>query len=39
MAHKSDISDSIQRTLALTSDLDLPAAPQPKKPEERALIM
>jgi len=39
MAHKSDITDSVQRALALTSELDLPDPQQPEKTEERALIM
>jgi len=39
MAHKSDMTDSVQRALALTSELDLPDLQQPEKTEERALIM
>jgi hypothetical protein len=39
MAHRSDASDSIGRTLALTTELDISDTPQPEKGEERALIM
>lgn len=39
MAHKSDITDSVQRTLILTSEVDLPHPQQPEKTEDRALIM
>jgi len=39
MAHRSDASDSIGRTLALTTELDISDTPQPGKGEERALIM
>lgn len=39
LAHRSDISDSVGRTLALTTDLDLSDPVEPEKPEERALIM
>jgi hypothetical protein len=39
MAHRSDISDSVGRTLALTTDLDISDPVEPEKPEERALIM
>lgn len=39
MAHRSDASDSIGRTLALTTELDISDTPQTEKGEERALIM
>jgi hypothetical protein len=39
MAHRSDASDSIGRTLALTTELDISDTPQPEKGDERALIM
>lgn len=39
MAHRSDASDSIGRTLSLTTELDISDTPQPEKSEERALIM
>jgi hypothetical protein len=39
MAHRSDASDSVGRTLALTTELDISDTPQPEKGEERALIM
>lgn len=39
LAHRSDISDSIGRTLALTTDLGVSNPVEPEKPEERALIM
>jgi len=39
MAHRSDASDSIGRTLSLTTELDISDTPQPEKAEERALIM
>lgn len=38
MAHRGDATDSIGRTLALTTELDISDTPQPEK-EERALIM
>lgn len=39
LAHRSDPSDSIRRTIALTTELEMDMAGQPEKPEDRALIM
>jgi hypothetical protein len=39
MVHRSDASDTIARTISLTTDLETADTLEPEKGEERALIM